>query len=44
MTPLKIGDLAPDFVLQTVEGQSVSLYESLQGKDSVLLVFLRHLG
>jgi peroxiredoxin len=38
------GNIAPDFVLQTTEGQTVSLYKSLQGCSSVLLIFLRHLG
>jgi peroxiredoxin len=44
MHTLDKDDFAPDFVLQTIEGQSVSLQQSLQGKNSILLVFLRHLG
>lgn len=35
---------APDFVLQSIEGQSIPLHDSLQGNSSVLLIFLRHLG
>ena len=38
------GDIAPDFMLQTLEGQPVSLYQSLQDYSSILLIFLRHLG
>ena len=41
---MKKSDFAPDFVLQSIEGHPVSLHQSLQGKSSVLLIFLRHLG
>lgn len=41
---MKKGDTAPEFVLKTIGGQPVSLYSSLQGDSSVLLIFLRHLG
>jgi peroxiredoxin len=41
---LQPGDIAPDFELQTAEGQSVSLSGSLRDGRSILLVFLRHLG
>jgi len=41
---LKTGDAAPDFTLPTVAGQPVSLSGTLQGRRSILLVFLRHLG
>ncbi len=44
MSALEINDTAPDFILQTIEDEPVSLQQSLQGKNSVLLVFLRHLG
>lgn len=37
-------DTAPDFVLHTLDGRAVSLYQSLQEHSSVLLIFLRHLG
>jgi hypothetical protein len=43
-TLLQPGDVAPDFELQTTEGQSVSLGGTLRDGRSVLLVFLRHLG
>lgn len=35
---------APDFVLQTVDGEAVSLTGMLREGGNVLLVFLRHLG
>jgi len=39
---LRIGDIAPDFTLPTVDGRPVSLSDYLG--QNVLLVFLRHLG
>ncbi len=44
MTQLKPGDVAPNFILQTVEGASFSMQEILRSGQNVLLVFLRHLG
>ena len=44
MTEIRIGDGAPDFILKSVDGQTQTLSECLRDKDSVLLVFLRHLG
>ena len=41
---MKKGDTAPDFLLKTLYDQPVSLFSSLQGNSSVLLIFLRHLG
>ena len=41
---LKPDDVAPDFTLHTVDGQPVSLSDTLQGGRNALLVFLRHLG
>ena len=41
---LKPGDIAPDFTLHTVDGQTVSLNDVLGSGRNVLLVFLRHLG
>ena len=41
---LHVGDKAPDFSLPSVDGQTVSLSNSLLGGHRVLLVFLRHLG
>lgn len=41
---LRIGDVAPDFTLTTIDGDSLSLAEARQTSQSVLLVFLRHLG
>lgn len=39
---LQVGDVAPDFTLNTVDGRPVSLSD-YHGQN-VLLVFLRHLG
>jgi len=44
MTTLKSGQPAPNFTLQTVEGEQVTLNEVLKSGNHVLLVFLRHLG
>jgi peroxiredoxin len=41
---LKVGDTAPDFNLCSVDGAPVSLKETLDTGQHVLLVFLRHLG
>ncbi len=41
---LRIGDVAPEFTLTTVDGELFSLAEARQNSRSVLLVFLRHLG
>ena len=41
---LHSGQNAPDFELYTVDGQRISLSERLEGKNHLLLVFLRHLG
>ncbi len=41
---LKLGDIAPDFTLQTADGQPLSLSQTLRSGRNVLLVFLRHLG
>jgi hypothetical protein len=38
------GQIAPDFELDTVDGQRLSLRERLENKSHLLLVFLRHLG
>lgn len=52
-TLLRVGDVAPNFALKTVDGRSVSLQDALRSGRStadepvgrnVLLVFLRHLG
>jgi peroxiredoxin len=40
---LKQNSSAPNFTLQTVEGEQVTLSEVLKGGNA-LLVFLRHLG
>jgi peroxiredoxin len=44
MNQLKIGDPAPNFALQTVDGNPFSLHGALRSGQNVLLVFLRHLG
>ena len=41
---LHSGQNAPDFDLDTVDGQQISLSERLEKKNHLLLVFLRHLG
>jgi len=41
---LRESSIAPDFTLHTVDGQLVSLSETLRDGHNVLLVFLRHLG
>jgi len=40
----KLGDIAPDWELYTVEGQRVSLNETMRDGRHALLIFLRHLG
>jgi peroxiredoxin len=40
----QICDKAPDFTLYTVDGLAVSLGETVQNAERVLLIFLRHLG
>lgn len=44
LSVLITGNIAPNFVLSTVDGRSVSLSETLCSGRGVLLVFLRHLG
>ena len=44
MNLLLSGDKAPDFALQSVDGEPLGLYEALQKNSVVLLIFLRHLG
>ncbi len=41
---LKLNAPAPDFTLQTVEGEPITLSQMLKDGNAVLLVFLRHLG
>lgn len=43
-TMLQPGDKAPDFILNTLDGQPISLSDTLRSGHNVLLVFLRHLG
>ncbi len=38
------GDVAPDFTLPNVYGESISLGNILQDGRRALVVFLRHLG
>jgi len=35
---------APNFTLKTAEGIQISLNESIESDENILLVFLRHLG
>ncbi len=41
---MKLNIPAPNFVLQTVDGEQITLNEVLKNGNHVLLVFLRHLG
>jgi len=41
---MKTNSLAPNFTLQSVEGEQINLGEVLKNGNHVLLVFLRHLG
>ncbi len=41
---LQPGDKAPDFSLDTLDGQRFTLSATLATGQNVLLVFLRHLG
>ena len=42
--PVQAGDRAPDLMLQALDGQRISLGDTLRKGRNVLLVFLRHLG
>ena len=44
MPPLKVGQPAPEFSLQSADGQQTSLQQINQSGQHALLVFLRHLG
>jgi hypothetical protein len=44
MSLITVGHRAPNIVLNTVEGEPFNLVEALQSKQSMLLIFLRHLG
>jgi hypothetical protein len=41
---IQAGDIAPEFELDTADGQRVSLRGVLHSGHGVLLIFLRHLG
>lgn len=41
---MKLNTPAPNFALQTVDGEQITLNEVLKNGNHVLLVFLRHLG
>ena len=44
MKKLIVGQRAPDFRIQSIEGEQITLGEVLRSGNHVLLVFLRHLG
>ncbi len=44
VTQVQTGDRAPDFALQTLDGQPFALSDTGCKGHNVLLVFLRHLG
>ncbi len=44
MSNIKKKQPAPDFTLQTTEGEELSLLNLLAEDQNVLLIFLRHLG
>jgi len=41
---MKVGDKAPNFTLPAINGESVTLSDSLKSGENILLIFLRHLG
>ena len=41
---LKIGNQAPHFELPQIDGTSISLADEIDEHQSVLMIFLRHLG
>jgi peroxiredoxin len=41
---LKIGNQAPRFELPKIDGTSISLADEIDEHQSVLMIFLRHLG
>jgi len=41
---LKVGTTAAQFLLSTITGDTVSLSQQILENNSVLLIFLRHLG
>jgi peroxiredoxin len=44
MTKLSVGQLAPDFELQTLDGRFLKLSDFWGNGRSALLIFLRHLA
>ncbi len=44
MSKIKNNQLAPDFTLQSADGENISLQSLLIPTKNVLLIFLRHLG
>jgi len=44
MSVVNVGQMAPDAVLQTVEGEAVPLSAAWRQGGSALLIFLRHLA
>lgn len=44
MGKISEGDKAPDFNLVLVNGKHISLRDLVNTKQTILLVFLRHLG
>lgn len=41
---IQVGDPAPEFTLETLDGGELSLAQARRGLRAVILVFLRHLG
>ena len=41
---VKAGDKAPEFTLTSVNGETVSLLDTMRGGHNILLAFGRHLG
>jgi len=44
MPNIKKNKAAPNFTLQTTDGENASLKTLLSENDNILLIFLRHLG
>ena len=44
MAKIKVGQVAPSVILESVDGKKVSIADYLQEWDHTLLIFLRHLA
>lgn len=44
MRELKVGDSAPNLVLETINGERAALADYWENSEILLIIFLRHLG